>query len=133
MRSRRATRSRTRSKATSADAPAIRTSSMPSRRRPGRRVPRPRRSGRPPGAPRRWRMSDRQPYVGQRMRRVEDPRLVKGIGTYVDDLRLPGLLHAVILRSPYAHARIAKIDTAAARALPGVVAVLTGADVNASC
>ena len=60
-------------------------------------------------------MSDRQPYVGQRMRRVEDPRLVKGIGTYVDDLRLPGLLHAVILRSPYAHARIAKIDTAAAR------------------
>src|SRR5262249_33524231 len=64
---------------------------------------------------------------------VEDPRLLQGAGTYVDDMRLPGLLHAMILRSPYAHARVRSIDTAAAKALPGVVAVLTGADVNDSC
>ncbi len=67
------------------------------------------------------------------MKRVEDPRLIKGIGTYTDDIRLPGLLHAAILRSPHAHARIRAIDTAAARAIPGVVAVLTGADVNDAC
>jgi carbon-monoxide dehydrogenase large subunit len=73
------------------------------------------------------------PYVGRAMKRVEDPRLIKGLATYVDDVRLPGLLHAVILRSPHAHARIARIDVSAARAIPGVVAVLTGADVNASC
>src|SRR5258708_11090442 len=67
------------------------------------------------------------------MKRVEDPRLIKGIATYVDDMRFAGLLHAAILRSPYAHARIARIDVSAARAIPGVTAVLTGADVNASC
>src|SRR4051794_28639616 len=67
------------------------------------------------------------------MKRVEDPRLIKGIGTYVDDLKLPGLLHAVVLRSPHAHARITRIDTAAARAIPGVIGVFTGADVNGSC
>jgi carbon-monoxide dehydrogenase large subunit len=72
-------------------------------------------------------------YVGRAMKRVEDPRLVKGIGTFTDDLRLPGLLHAAILRSPHAHARIVSIDTAAAKALPGVVAVLVGADVNEKC
>src|SRR6186997_2773547 len=75
----------------------------------------------------------REPYVGRAMKRVEDPRLVRGIATYTDDLRLPGLVHAAVLRSPYAHAQIVSIDTAAARALPGVVAVLTGADVNAAC
>jgi aerobic carbon-monoxide dehydrogenase large subunit len=73
------------------------------------------------------------PYVGRAMKRVEDPRLLKGIGTYTDDLRLPGLLHAAILRSPHAHARVVRIDTAAAKAIPGVVAVLTGADVNDAC
>jgi carbon-monoxide dehydrogenase large subunit len=78
-------------------------------------------------------VSDQTPYVGRAMKRVEDPRLIKGIGTYTDDLRLPGLLHAAILRSPYAHARIKKIETAAAKTLPGVVAVLTGADVNDAC
>ena len=67
------------------------------------------------------------------MKRVEDPRLIKGLATYVDDLRLPGMLHAVILRSPHAHARISRIDTSAAAAIPGVVGVFTGADVNASC
>jgi CO/xanthine dehydrogenase Mo-binding subunit len=59
------------------------------------------------------------PYVGQAMKRIEDPRLVKGAGTYTDDVRLPGMLHASILRSPYAHARIQKIDLSAAyRVLP---------------
>src|SRR6185503_18466674 len=75
----------------------------------------------------------KKPYSGQPLKRVEDPRLIKGLGTYVDDLRMPGMLHAAILRSPHAHARMTKIDTAAARALPGVVAVLTGADVNDQC
>jgi carbon-monoxide dehydrogenase large subunit len=74
-----------------------------------------------------------QKYVGRSLKRVEDPRLIRGIATYVDDLRLPGLLHAAVLRSPHAHARVGRINTDAARALPGVVAVLTGADVNAKC
>ncbi len=69
-------------------------------------------------------------YVGRPMRRVEDARLVRGAGTFVDDIRLPGMLHVAILRSPHAHARITRIDTSAARALDGVVAVLVGADVN---
>lgn len=72
-------------------------------------------------------------YVGQPLKRVEDPRLIKGIATYVDDLRLPGMLHAAVLRSPYAHAKILSIRTDAAKALPGVVGVFTGADVNAQC
>ncbi|GIX48389.1 MAG: dehydrogenase [Candidatus Tectimicrobiota bacterium] len=64
--------------------------------------------------------------VGARVPRVEDRRLLTGQGTYVDDLRLPGMLHAAFLRSPHAHARLVRIDTAAARQAPGVVAVLTG-------
>lgn len=72
-------------------------------------------------------------YVGRPLKRVEDPRLIKGIATYVDDLQPPGLLHAAILRSPHAHARIGRINTDVARKLPGVVAVFTGADVNAQC
>jgi carbon-monoxide dehydrogenase large subunit len=67
------------------------------------------------------------------MKRIEDPRLLRGLGTYVDDMKIAGLLHAAILRSPYAHARVVRIDTAAAKAIPGVVGVFTGADVNASC
>ncbi len=78
-------------------------------------------------------MSDRTPYVGRSLKRIEDPRLIRGIGTYTDDLRFAGLLHAAILRSPYAHARVVRIDTSAARSMPGVVAVLTGADVNDAC
>src|SRR5438128_5529084 len=77
--------------------------------------------------------SSPQPFIGRALKRVEDPRLIKGIGTFTDDLRLPGMLHVGILRSPHAHARILRIDTAAARAIPGVVAVLTGSDVNDSC
>ncbi|MBI1349616.1 MAG: carbon-monoxide dehydrogenase large subunit [Actinomycetales bacterium] len=60
------------------------------------------------------------------MKRVEDQRFVRGQGNYVDDVNLPGMLHSAILRSPFAHARINAIDTSAAEALPGVVAVITG-------
>jgi len=69
--------------------------------------------------------------IGQPLRRKEDLRLVTGSGRYSDDVSLPGQAYAFILRSPHAHARIRKIDTAAARAMPGVLAVLTGADVKA--
>src|SRR5438046_1308704 len=72
-------------------------------------------------------------YMGQSLKRVEDPRLIKGIGSYVDDLTLPNMRHAVILRSPYAHAKINSINTVAAKAAPGVVGVFTGADVNDKC
>ena len=67
--------------------------------------------------------------IGTSIKRREDERLVTGRGRYLDDLRLPGILHAAIVRSPYAHARVARIDGAPARALPGVIAVLTGADI----
>jgi len=67
-------------------------------------------------------------YVGAAVRRREDPRLLRGDGRYVDDVKLPGLLHAAFLRSPHAHARIVGLRTAAARAMPGVVAVFTHAD-----
>ncbi|HZS48750.1 MAG TPA: glyceraldehyde dehydrogenase subunit alpha [Blastocatellia bacterium] len=69
-------------------------------------------------------------YVGQKIKRTEDPRLIKGIGHYVDDIKLPDTLHCVILHSIYAHARINSIDTEAAAALPGVVAIYTGADIK---
>jgi carbon-monoxide dehydrogenase large subunit len=66
--------------------------------------------------------------VGLSIRRREDRRFLTGRGRYVDDLRLPDVLHAAIVRSPHAHARIVGIDTRPALAMPGVVAVLTGAD-----
>ena len=56
-------------------------------------------------------------FVGERIKRREDPRLVTGTGTYVDDVRLPGMLTAVVLRSPYPHARIKSVDVSKARAL----------------
>src|SRR5256886_2024459 len=68
-------------------------------------------------------------YVGQSMKRFEDPRLVTGSGAFVGDLTLPDMLHAAVLRSPHAHARLRSIDVAVAGAVPGVVAVLTGADI----
>src|SRR5919109_1822139 len=68
-------------------------------------------------------------YVGQSMKRFEDPRLVIGNGAFVGDLTLPDMLHAAVLRSQHAHARLRRVDVAAARALPGVVAVLIGADI----
>jgi carbon-monoxide dehydrogenase large subunit len=66
--------------------------------------------------------------IGQGVPRFEDPRLLRGGGRYVDDITLPGMAFGYVLRSPHAHARIRAIDTAAARAAPGVLAVLTGAD-----
>jgi aerobic carbon-monoxide dehydrogenase large subunit len=67
-------------------------------------------------------------YIGQPIKRFEDPRLLTGRGSFVDDLQLPDMLYAVVLRSPHAHARIRGIEVSAARRLPGVVRVLTGAD-----
>ena len=66
--------------------------------------------------------------IGQSVRRLEDPRLLKGRGRYYDDLKFADQLHAAIVRSPHAHADIRAIDTAAALATPGVHAVLTGDD-----
>src|SRR5262245_30701519 len=67
--------------------------------------------------------------VGKRVRRREDPRLITGTATYVDDLKMPGMHHAAIVRSPHAAARIRGISARAALDTPGVVAVFTGADV----
>ncbi len=64
--------------------------------------------------------------LGHRVKRKEDDRFIRGKGTYVDDIKLPGMLHMAILRSPLAHATITSIDTSRANALPGVVAVVTG-------
>jgi aerobic carbon-monoxide dehydrogenase large subunit len=69
-------------------------------------------------------------YVGARVNRVEDTRLLTGRGTYVDDISLPGMLHAYFVRSPHARARVGTIDASAALALAGVRAVLTAADLN---
>src|SRR4029077_14232588 len=69
--------------------------------------------------------------LAQPIRRVEDPRLLKGAGRYTDDIVLPGMLHGVVLRSPHAAAKITGIDTAAARSAPGVKAIYTAADLNA--
>jgi aerobic carbon-monoxide dehydrogenase large subunit len=69
-----------------------------------------------------------RPWVGTSVPRKEDLRLVTGEGQYVSDLVLPFMLEAQFLRSPYAHARIRRIDVSAAKAMPGVVAIRTGAD-----
>ncbi|HEV3230157.1 MAG TPA: xanthine dehydrogenase family protein molybdopterin-binding subunit [Solirubrobacteraceae bacterium] len=69
-------------------------------------------------------------YTGASIKRSEDPRILTGAGRYVDDIKLPGMLHAAFVRSPLAHARVLSVDVEAARALPGVVAVLTGADLE---
>jgi aerobic carbon-monoxide dehydrogenase large subunit len=70
--------------------------------------------------------------MGVRVKRKEDPRLITGAGSYVGDMTLPGMRHVAFVRSPYAHARIRGIDTSAALARPGVVAVVTGADLASS-
>ena len=69
--------------------------------------------------------------VGQPVPRTEDPRFLKGVGRYVGDMLPPNLAHGVVLRSPHAHARIKSIDITQAKAAPGVLAVLTGADARA--
>jgi carbon-monoxide dehydrogenase large subunit len=67
--------------------------------------------------------------LGASVKRVEDPRFITGKGRYLDDIKLAGMTYMSILRSPYAHANIRSIDTSAAKAMPGVVLVLTGADI----
>src|SRR5215203_2090072 len=67
--------------------------------------------------------------LGSPIKRVEDPKFITGKGRYLDDIKLPGMVHIAILRSPYAHANIRSIDTSAAKAAPGVVAVIVGADI----
>ncbi|MEK6561684.1 MAG: xanthine dehydrogenase family protein molybdopterin-binding subunit, partial [Candidatus Binatota bacterium] len=67
--------------------------------------------------------------VGKSVRRVEDKRLLTGKGQFVDDIKLPGMHHAAVLRSPYPHAIIKSVDTSEALKMPGVRAILTGEDV----
>jgi carbon-monoxide dehydrogenase large subunit len=69
-------------------------------------------------------------FVGARVKRREDPRLISGAATYCDDVRLPGMVVATILRSPYAHARILSVDLSAARKAPGVICALSGEDLQ---
>jgi len=67
--------------------------------------------------------------MGRRVKRKEDPRLLTGLGKFVDDVRLPGMAHAAILRSPHARARIVGVDASKAEAMPGVICTLTGEEV----
>src|SRR5438132_11856320 len=69
-------------------------------------------------------------YTGARVKRLEDPRLLRGRGRYVGDLTLAGLASVAFVRSPHAHALVRKIDVAAALELPGVIAVLTARDLD---
>ena len=69
-------------------------------------------------------------FIGRRMTRTEDPRLLTGQALFVDDVEIPGMLYAAFLRSDYAHARLRSIDVSAARQLPGVVAVFTAEDMG---
>src|SRR5437763_6916248 len=69
-----------------------------------------------------------EPYIGRSLRRREDRRLLTGQGQFIADLVLPRMLHAVLVRSPLAHARIRNVDLSRARAAPGVAMALNGAD-----
>ena len=75
----------------------------------------------------------RSAMMGARVRRKEDPRLITGSSIYVDDLQLKNMTHAAFYRSPYAHATITDIDTSAARAAPGVIAVYTNEELREFC
>ena len=70
--------------------------------------------------------------LGSSIKRREDPALITGQAKYTDDLKVPNMLHAAIVRSPHAHAKIKGIDSSAALSHPGVVAVYTAADVEAA-
>ena len=70
--------------------------------------------------------------IGQGVSRFEDPRLVRGAGHYTDDVQIPGMTYGVVLRSGHAHAKINAINTAAAKATPGVLAIITGANWKAA-
>src|SRR2546428_4606113 len=67
---------------------------------------------------------------GKSIKRREDPRFITGRGQYVDDVKLPRMTYAAFVRSPHAHARLNKVDAAAAKKVPGVLAVFTGQDVQ---
>ena len=69
-------------------------------------------------------------YIGSPVERIEDPRLLRGRGEFVGDLRRDGMLHAAILRSPVAHGRLAAIDASAALAIRGVRAVITAGEIG---
>ena len=69
-------------------------------------------------------------YVGARVKRIEDPKLIRGEGAYLDDLRLAGTLHAVFVRSPHGHARVRKVDLSRARTHPGVAAAYAADDLR---
>src|SRR4029079_17705616 len=99
-------------KATCAAAPVTKTSCAPCGTRPTASRRRP----------------DMSKYVGSPIKRREDPRFIQGRGSYVANLKLPNMAYLAIKRSPYAHARIKAIHTEAAKALPGVIDVFTGAD-----
>ena len=74
--------------------------------------------------------STERPVGFGRLKRKEDPRFIRGEGNYLDDIRLPGMVHGAVLRSPYAHAKIVSIDTSAALAHPNVAAVVTAKDLE---
>src|SRR5206468_9178736 len=99
--------------------------------RRARRAPGCRRGGRDPRRHRGAALSPGVVMIGLPIKRKEDFRLLTGRGKYAADVRLPGLLHAAVLRSPHPHARIAAIRAGAARALPGVAAVITADDLGA--
>src|SRR5947207_14651106 len=69
---------------------------------------------------------------GKAIKRREDPRFITGRGTYVDDVKLPGMTYAAFVRSPHAHARIKAIEAGRARKAPGVIAVYTSEEINVS-
>ena len=69
-------------------------------------------------------------WVGQALRRKEDPRMITGRGRYVDDMSVAGMLYMAVVRSPEAHATITSIDASAAKELPGVYGVFTGKDLD---
>ncbi len=68
--------------------------------------------------------------LGKPVKRVEDPKFITGKGRYLDDVKLPGMVHMAVLRSPYAHANIKGIDTSAAKKAPGVLAVIVGSEIT---
>src|SRR5438552_6370940 len=75
-------------------------------------------------------LNEQATWVGKSVRRFEDHRLLTGGGQYVDDVAIPGVLSLAVYRSPYPHARLLSIDVSAAREAPGVIDVITGADVK---
>ena len=71
--------------------------------------------------------------VGTRVQRAEDPRILTGQGRYLDDVKVPGVLHAAFLRSSVPHGRLTSVDVSAAKDLPGVIGVYTGEDMQRLC